>query len=379
MARRGNGEGSIGKVKGRDLYVARYHVDLPDGTHKRRAIYGKTREEVRDKLAEVLGDAAKGMSYHDYNLKIGDYLDGWLADSVRDTVRERTFERYEQLVRIHIKPALGRTKLRKLTPAHLRGLYRSKLDEGLSPRTVQYIHTTLHKALKQAMLDGLVPRNVAGAVKPPKPVAKEVRVLDEGEVRRFLDAARGERLEALFVLALATGMRRGELMGLKWSDADLEAGKLSVRRSLSITKVGPTFTDTKRKSSRRSIRLAQRAVEALRTHRKRQIEEQLRAGAEWRDNGLVFPGEKGQPLTPRMLYRVAFKRVLKRAGLPDTITFHEATRHTCATLLLGKGVHPKIVQELLGHSNIAITLDTYSHVLPGMHDGLAETIDKALA
>jgi len=330
-------------------------------------------------MVEAMGDAAKGMVYHDENLELGDYLDGWLADSVQDTVRERTFERYEQICRVHVKPALGRIKLRKLTPAHLRGLYRAKLDAGLAPRTVQYIHTTMHKALKQAVLDGLVPRNVAQAVKSPKPTAKEIRVLDDGEIRRFLDAARGERLEALYVLAISTGMRRGELMGLTWRDVDLDRGKLSLRRSLSFTKDGPKFTDTKRKSSRRSIKLSQTAVDALRSHRVRQNEERLGVGSEWQDNDLVFPDERGQPLTPRTLYRVSFKRVLKRAGLPETITFHEATRHTCATMLLGRGVHPKIVQELLGHATISITLDTYSHVLPGMDDGLADTIDEALA
>jgi integrase len=272
-----------------------------------------------------------------------------------------------------------RTRLMKLTPTHVRGLYRSKLDIGLAPRTVQYIHTTLHKALKQATQDGLIPRNVAQAVKSPKPVAKEICVLDANEVRRFLEAARGERLEALYILAVSTGVREGECLGLKWSDVNFDTGKLSVRRSLSITKDGPVFTDTKRKSSRRSIKLPRTALEALRIHRKRQNEERLRVGLEWTDNGLVFPGEKGQPMKPWTLYGGSFKRILKRAGLPQNVTFHEATRHTCATLLLSKGVHPKLVQELLGHATISITLDTYSHVLPGMDDGLAETMDEAIS
>jgi integrase len=307
-------------------------------------------------------------------------MDTWLADSVRDTVRENSFERYEQITRRHIKPMLGSLKLKSLTPTHLRSLYRKKLDSGLAPRTVQYIHVTLHKALKQAVLDGLIPRNVAAAVKSPKPTGKEIRVLNTDEVRAFLDAARGDRFYPLFVLAISTGMREGELLGLRWADLNLEAGKLSVRRSLTITKKnGVGFSDTKRKKSRRSIKLSRKSLDALASHRARQNEERLRLGSAWQDDDLVFPAENGSPMRPWSLTSGSFKRTLRRAGLPEDITFHEATRHTAATLLLGKGVHPKLVQELLGHASIGITLDTYSHVLPGMDDGLAATMEEAIS
>jgi len=341
MSRRGNGEGNIIKHPARELYMARYTVELPDGTKKRRAVYAKTREDVAYKLAIALGDRARGVVYGDDNLKLGSYLNAWLADSVRDTVKQNTYERSEQLTRLHIKPALGNVKLRNLTPAHVRALCRQKLNAGLSGRTVQYVHVTLHKALKQAVLDGLIPRNVAAAVKTPKPTGKEIRVLRPEEVRRFLDAASGDRFYPLFLLGITTGMREGELLGLKWQDVDLVAGKLSVRRSLVITKGdGVGFSDTKRKKSRRSIRLSRRTLDALASHRARQNEERLRLGAEWQDDDLMFPAENGSPMRLWSLTGGSFKRTLKRAGLPENITFHEATRHTAATLLLGKGVHP---------------------------------------
>jgi len=169
------------------------------------------------------------------SLKLGEYLDCWLPD-IRDTVRQRTWERYEQLVRVHIKPALGRVKLKDLTATHARGLYREKLESGSSPRTVQYIHSTLRKALQDAMSDGLMPRNVADGIKAPRPKRKEINPLSPEQARTFLKAVRGDRLEALYVLALHRGLRQGELLGLRWDDLDLEAGTLQVRPSYAATR-----------------------------------------------------------------------------------------------------------------------------------------------
>lgn len=375
MSKQANGAGSkIKRMPNRDLYRARY----TDPNGKQRSVYGKTYKECREKLTEALSNKDRGLSFDAGNLMLGSYLDRWLTDSVQNTVRPRTYERYEQIVRTHLKPNLGNVKLSKLTPTHVRGLYKSKLDSGLSMRSVEYIHTTLHKALKQAVLDSLIPRNVTEAVKAPKAASKETKVLNAKQVKAFLEAARDERLEALMVLGITTGMRVSELLGLKWGDINFDSGKLSVRRSLTYANTGPVYSDTKRKSSRRSIKLTQTALSALRSHRKRMNEERLRVGLDWQDNDLVFPGDKGQPLRPWTLNR-AFKRVMKTAELPSDVTFHAATRHTCATLLLSKGVHGKLVQELLGHATISITLDTYSHVLPGMDDGLADTIEEAIS
>jgi integrase len=374
MGKRGNGEGSITRRKD-GLYMARYTVQTAAGA-KRKTLYGKTRNEVSEKLTKAMADRDGGLVFDADNLKVEEYMARWLADSVRDTVRRSTFTRYEQNARLHIVPALGRTKLKNLTPAHVRGLYREKLDAGLSARSVQYVHATLHKALKQAVADGLIPSNVTEAVKAPRPVKKEIRPLNAEQARTLLDTARGDRLEALYVVAVTAGMREGELLGLKWEDLDLDAGKLAVRRSLSITRDGPAY-ELPKNDKGRSIKLTARAVEVLKRHKAAQNKERLSLGVLWQDNDLIFPGHAGQPMRAWSLTGGPFLRLLKRAGLPEKTRFHDL-RHTCATLLLGKSVHPKIVQELLGHATISITLDTYSHVLPGMGDQAANVMDEAL-
>lgn len=194
-----------------------------------------------------------------------------------DTVKAATFERYEQITRLHLKPALGRIKLKALTPAHVRGIYREKLEAGSSARTVRYIHTTLHKALKQAVMDGQIPRNATGAVKPPQPTREEMHPLTPEQAKLLLLVAHesGDRLEALYVLAINTGLRQGELLGLKWDDVDLEDGSLQVRRTLAITKNGSVFTTPKTSGSRRSVKLTSKAIEALRNHLERQIGEMI--------------------------------------------------------------------------------------------------------
>jgi integrase len=373
--KRGNGEGSITRRKD-GLYMARYTVETAIGA-KRKTLYGKTRGEVSEKLTKAMADRDEGLVFDADNLKVGEYLERWLVDSVLDTVRPTTYERYEQIVRIHVRPALGSVKLKNLTPVHVRGLYREKLEAGLSARTVQYIHVTLHKALKQAVQDGLIPRNATEAVKAPQVRREEMRPLSGEQVKVLLEVARGDRLEALYVLAIHTGLRQGELLGLKWEDVDLESGTLRVRRTLVTAKGGPVLTAPKTKGSRRSVKLTQGAVEALRSHLKHQLQEIDRAGSLWRENGLMFASESGEPLDRRYLTSCRYKALLKRAELP-MIRFHDL-RHTCATLLLSKNVNPKIVSEMLGHASIAITLDTYSHVLPNMRDQAAAAMEEALS
>jgi integrase len=375
MGRRGNGEGSITRRKD-GLYMARYTVQTPTGK-KRKALYGKTRQEVAEKLTRAMADRDGGLIFDADNMKVGEYLERWLVDSVLDTVRPTTYERYEQIVRIHIRPALGAMKLKNLAPVHVRGLYREKLQAGLSARTVQYIHVTLHKALKQAVQDGLIPRNTTEAVKPPQVRREEIRPLSAEQVKVLLETACGDRLEALFVLAIHTGLRQGELLGLKWEDVDLEDGTLRVRRTLATAKGGPVLMAPKTKSSRRSVKLTQGAMDALRSHLKGQLQEIDGAGSLWQENGLVFASEIGEFLDRRYLTSRRFKALLERAQLPE-IRFHDL-RHTCATLLLSSNVNPKIVSEMLGHATIAITLDTYSHVLPNMRDQAAAAMEEALS
>lgn len=372
----GNGAGTVYPRKNKAGKVIGYRGSYfgPDG--RRRYVSAKTKTEAQKSLRQAMSDADRGLLFEAGTVTVREYLDRWLADT-RDTVRRNTWDRYEGIVRLHLKPSIGKTKLKALSPAHIRGLYREKLDSGLSPRSVQYIHVTLHKALKQAVMDGLVPRNVTEAVKAPRPQSKEVRPLGLEGVRLLLEAARGNRLEAIYVLAITSGMRQGELLGLKWEDLDLESGMLSVRRSLSITKDGPTLDAPKNAKSRRNIKLTTSAAESLRRHRTRQNEERLRLGSLWEDEDLVFPGEAGQPMRPWTLLGGSFRRLLKASGLPETTRFHDL-RHTCATLLLLRGVHPKFVQELLGHATISITLDTYSHVLPSMGDQASKAMEEAL-
>jgi integrase len=329
------GDGITKRKDGR--YMARYTVHTPDGP-KRKVIYGKKYKEVEKKLNEARGDAAKGLVYDAGTMTVGEYLERWLSDSVQDTVRQRTFERYESIVRVHLVPAIGRVKLKSLTPAHVRGLYREKLDAGLAPGSVLHIHRAVSKALKQATDDGLVPRNAAGSVKPPRPRREEIRPLDREQVRTFLKTVEKERLEALCVVAVTAGLRRGELQGLKWEDVDLGAGTLQVRRTLSEPKGGYTF-EAPKSGKGRSIRLTRKAVAALREHRKRQLEERVERAGPWEDHGLVFSSGVGTPMSGGNLHR-AFKTTLRRAGLPTTFRFHDL-RHTSTTLLLWQGVNPK--------------------------------------
>lgn len=363
MGKRGNGEGSITRRKSGG-WCAQYVVYTSEG-RKRRTLYGKTRAEVAAKLSKALADREGGLTFDAGNLTVGEYLARWLSDSVRGTVRISTFERHEQIIRTHLAPAFGRAKLKALTPAHVRSLHREKLDAGLAPATVRKIHSTLHKALSQAVADGLIPRNAAD-VKAPRPAPEEMRPLSEAEARTFLDTAReaGDRFEPLYVLAITTGLRRGELLGLRWDDSDLDRGTLRVGRALVREGSRHVVGETKTKRGRRRVNLTPRTVVALKAHRKRQLEHRVKLAGLYQDHGLIFPSENGTPLNPENLVKRSFKPLLERAGLPE-IRFHDL-RHTCATLLLGRGVHPKMVQELLGHATIAMTLDTYSHYLPSM-------------
>ena len=379
MSKNGNGEGSIypHKRNGKKVgYRGAYVVHTVEGP-KRRYITGKTRDEVHDKLIQALGNRARGLIFDAGSLTVGDYLEQWLKNSVQGTVRQSTYEVHRHMIQPHIVPALGHLKLKDLNPVHVRGFYREKLDSGLSSATVRKMHSIMRKALKQAVLDGLIPRNVCEAVKPPKLKHKEINPLDREQAKALLEAASGDRLEALYVLAVHTGMREGELLGLTWEDVDLERGTLRLSHALVREGGKIALGDLKTPKSRRSVRLTQAAAEALRSHLERQLEEMERLGSLYQPGGLVFATESGTLINPSNLRNRSFKPLLKRAGLPD-ICFHDL-RHTCATLLLSQGTHPKLVQELLGHATIAMTLDTYSHFLPSMGDQTARAIEAALS
>jgi integrase len=280
------------------------------------------------------------------------------------------------IVHNHIKPHLGRKKLKDLNRAEVRRLYNQKAKE-LSPRSVDYVHATLQKALKQAVRDDLVPRNVAEGERPRSSRRKkEVKALSPTQVRALLSAARSSRYEALYVAAVHTGLRQGELLGLRWLDVDLEAGKLSVTRSLKVTADGLAFGAPKNQASRRSVPLNKSVVSALRAHRLRQNEERLSV-PEWHDHDLVFPNRVGRPTDHNNLYYREFKPLLKNAGLwGQGFTFH-SLRHTFATALFKQRQHPKIVQSLMGHASITQTMDTYSHLLEDIGGDAVDGLDEA--
>jgi integrase len=377
--RRGNGEGSITQRKSDRRWVARFSVATPTGPKRRRtvSIYGRTRKEVATKLAAAIAQRDCGGIVFDEGTTFGDYLDQWLLSSVKGSVKPITYESYERYVRVHIKPALGHVKLTKLTAAHLQGLYAAKLTYSLAPGTVRYMHAVIHRSLRQAHRWQLVPQNVAALTDPPKPRPEEIRPLDAAQTKRLLETARGNELEALFVIAVTAGLRRGELLGLRWSDIDLDAATMHVSRTLSRAKSGPRFT-TPKNGKGRNVKLGVRAVEALKRHRATQSAARLKAGSAWQDNDLVFATSTGAPLSPDVVDRGHFKPLLSRAGLPITTRLHDL-RHTCATLLLAQGMHPRLVQELLGHATVAMTLDRYSHVMPGMGEQTAAAMDAALS
>jgi integrase len=375
--RRGSGEGTISYRKKEERYEGKYTVQTSSGP-KRKTIYGKTYAEARAKLAKAIGERDAGLIFDAEDLTVAEYLVRWLNGPARKNVRSSTYARYEQLSRKHLIPALGRTKLKKLSAIHLEGLYEAKLEEGLAPRTVNYIHVTISKALRYAVGKELIRQNVASLAEAPQPKSPEMRTLNRKQVGDLFEAARGDRLEALYVLALATGMRRSELLGLKWEDVDLQARIVLVRRGLTISPNGGIeIDDPKRFDSKRRLEISSEVAATLKEHRKRQAEERMAtASGAWRDEGFVFTTHSGGYLHPNTLYTAYFKPIRDKAGVPP-IHFHDL-RHTYATLALLNGIPVKVVSEVLGHKDIATTLRTYAHVLPGMQAEAARTMDAVL-
>jgi integrase len=361
--RRSKGEGSIHKRKdGR--WHGRY---IANG--KRKYVYGNTRKEVAQKLTAAISEVNNGLFCEDKGITVKQHIGNWLTTS-KSSVRPKTWERYEQICRIHIVPEIGHLKLKSVTPMMVQDLYRRKL-EILSPRTVVYVHVTLHKSLSQALKWNLIPKNVTELVDRPRIIKEEIKPLGADEVERLFETVADHPLEALYILAVTTGLRKGEILGLRWTDVDLDSKTLQVRRSLSFMKGGSVFVPPKTAKGKRNIGLSRISIEALQKHRLLQAE-QKELWSE--DHDLVFPNTMGQPRQSNSVVNTSFERIKRKGNLPN-IRFHDL-RHTCATLLLSKGVHPKIVQELLGHSSISITLDTYSHVLPNMQEKVVEAMEE---
>ena len=287
----------------------------------------------------------------------------------------KTVSSYRDTVRLHLTPTLGRYQLAKLTPAHVQALLREKEAAGLSPRSVAYIRTVLRVALNRALKWGLVHQNVAALTDPPRRVHSERHPLTPDQARTLLAAAEGERLEALYRVALALGLRLGEALGLRWEDVDLDTGSLRVRFALQRIDGKLTLKEPKTEQSRRTLTMPPSLTIALRAHRDRQAFEQATAGDTWRANGLVFTNTIGGPLEPSNVLK-GLKKLLDRAGLPPQ-RFHDL-RHCAASLLLAQGVPARVVMDILGHTQMATTMDLYSHVMPAAHTEAAALMESIL-
>lgn len=391
MAKKGkaaNGEGSVffHRRTGRwvcELVIGTEVVTGPDGkpvldekglpkTRRKVIRFSSERKsEVQAWRVQKLKELQDGTLVEPSRETLGQFLDRWLETVVQHEVKPATVQNYREMVEFYLKPGLGAVPLQKLTPPQIQAFYHQLLtsppprakDRGrtLSPRTVQLVHAVLHRALGQAVQWGLLARNPADAVKKPRVERKEFTALTPEQVAQFLEAARDDRLHALFTLAVLTGLRLGELLALRWSDIDLEAGTVTVARTLE--KDGPrwTFGEPKTKSSRRTVDLPAPAVAALRQWHREQAKERLMVGEAWADPDLVFTTKIGTPLLPGNVRNRHFHEILEKAGLPK-IRFHDL-RHTYATLMIAGGVGAKVLQELLGHSRVGITLDIYTHTL----------------
>ena len=374
--------GAIGKREGKRGVRWHYVVDLDareDG--KRRQLFKGgflTEREATDALHKLVGDVARGEHVDSTRLTVSRFLvDQWLPAQHGRELRASTLASYESVCKTHLIPQLGTIQLQRLTPAQINVLYaklrqpRDGRKHGLSPRSIRYAHTILRRALEDARRWGLVVRNVADLADPPSPKATKPptpTTWTADEVRQFLAAARDDRLYAAFLVAATTGMRRGEVLGLHWRDVDLDGAALHVVRTLVLVENKIQWSTPKTRAGLRRVSLDAATVDALRAHRKRQAEERLLFGAAYQDEDLVFAGIAGEPIHPTWFVD-QFRQIVKHAGVP-VIRWHDL-RHTFATIALSQGVHPRVVQERLGHSDVSVTLGTYSHVSPDLHEQAA--------
>lgn len=366
-SKRGNGEGTVcersdGRWQG--------SLRLPNG--QRKHVYGKTQRECRENLQNVRDQIRRGLPLAPERLTLAAHLQHWIEAVVRPNRRRSTYIGYEVNVRLHIVPHLGAYRLTQLQPHHVEEWLSTLRESSLSPRTVQYAHAVLRAGLEHALRQDLIARNVAKLVEGVRVERADVQPLEPEQVHALLKAAEGDRLEALYVLAVYSGLRRGELLGLEWNALDLDAEEMRVNVQ---AQHGRTGEHLKRRSGRRTVPLAPVAVEALHRHRVRQIEEQLLAGQRWQDHGLVFPSRVGTPLNTANLWRYTAK-LLEHAGIPH----HKMHlyRHTFASLHLAEGAELHEVPKLLGHSSLQITSDIYGHMTRQSRCVAVDRIQRAL-
>jgi integrase len=337
-------------------------LGIVNGKRVRKSLYGKTQKEVAAKLRDALGRKSQGALVTGARQTFGQYLDRWLRDIVTPKCRPKTISSYRGLIERHIQPGLGHLALTKLAARDIQAFYAQKRDEELAPRTVVYLHALIRASLKHAERSGEIGYSPVNRVSAPTSTRPDIKPLTVEEAAKLLEVSATDRLAALWSLALHTGLRQGELLGLRWQDLDLDRSSLTVLQTIQVIDGKIETGAPKSKGSRRTVTIEPPALESLKAWRTRQIEERLKAGPAWTDSGLVFTSQVGTPLFARNVSR-RWHQLLDEAGI-ERRGMH-AARHTAATLLMAAGEHPKVVQELLGHATIALTLDTYSHVTEG--------------
>jgi integrase len=367
--------------RGEDTWLVRIFMGRDDQGKRRylnKTVRGK-KKAAQDYLNTTLSSISTGTFVEPSPVTVKQYLDKWLDTAARPRVSERTFAGYSYLVTQYVEPTmLAGMKLSDLRPLDIQQVYGDMQTRGLSARTVRYLHAVLNSAFKQAVRWGMLVRNPAELVDLPKQARKEMYALSPKQAMEFLKAASEDRWGVLFAFALVTGMRPEEYLGLQWKDVDLDRGTVRVQRALVWReKGGWYFGEPKTARSRRSIPLCASTVRALSEHRRKQGEERLKLGPDYQQNDLVFATPEGGPLAPRNLKRRHFRPILERANLPLDFRLYDL-RHSCATLLLAAGEHPKVVSERLGHATVTLTLDVYSHVLPTMQEGASQKLERML-
>jgi len=361
-------------------------LDLPrDGKRRQQWVSVKgTKKDAERRLSELLHQIDTGSFIKPCKVTVADFLRQWLQDYATMSVRPTTLQRYKGIVEGHIIPAIGNIPLVRLQPSAVQSCYTKSLNGArldgkpghLTAKSVLEHHRLLKEALSHAVKWGLVSRNVADAVSPPRPVHREMSTLDSEGVHALLEAAKETDYYAIFHLSVYTGLRRSELLGLRWKDVSLELASLSVVQTMHRLPGGQTvFLEPKTAKSRRLVALSPIAVLALREYKQKQQALRTLIGGIFTDNDLVFSHPDGTPIHPDIISQ-AFSRISRKVGLSG-VRFHDL-RHTHATLMLQQGIHPKIVQERLGHATIAVTLDTYSHVLPGLQEAAALRFEEGL-
>lgn len=374
--RRGHGEGSVYQRAEDGRWTGSVNLGCDESGHRRRkVVYGKTQAEAIRKLRAVQRQVDDGLPTPDDRVTVNELLDRWFADVLRHQVAPTAFDNYRAVAQHHIRPTLGRKRLSKLTAGDIDALMSLKLDAGYSVSTVRRIRAVLSQALRQGERWGLVVRNVASLTRGPREKRKEGRSLSLEEAGRLINEFERHRLGALYMTMFGLGLRRGEALGLKWTDIAWDERTLSVRRALKRENGSLVLGDVKTSGSRRVLTMPEQVTHALRSHRARQAAERLAAGDVWQDSGMVFTTQLGTPLDPRNIYR-DFVAVAQRAGIGRWHP-HEL-RHSAASIMLAQGVPIEVVSNVLGHSSIRMTADVYGHIQQSQRAAAADAMTKAI-